>query len=226
MKVLRLENISFSYDGKRRILDDVCLSLEEGTVTALTGSSGCGKSTIAMIACGVIPKSVHGQLKGRVMLYDEDIAKKQIHETAKQISMVSQDPESQLFAPAVMDEVAFGPENLCFAPEKINKSVHNALAAVGMAQFADYSPDKLSGGQQQLIALASILSLGPNIIILDEVAAQVDAQGQELLQTTVKLLKKQKKTLLIIEHGSAFKALYDKAYVLRGSRLCDAGGGL
>ena len=139
MKALVLENISFRYE-KEYILKNICLELESGSVTAITGKSGCGKSTLAKIACGVIPKAVPGELSGRVTVFGEDIAGKEIFETAQAISMVFQEPESQLFAPAVIDEVAFGPENLCFDMEAIQKRVDHALTMVGMKGFYRPSP--------------------------------------------------------------------------------------
>ncbi len=215
MTALRLCDIRFSYDGQRQILDGVSIDVKEGDITAIAGASGCGKSTLAMIACGVIPKAVYGEFSGQVHVFGEDIADKEIFETAEQISMVFQDPEGQLFAPAACDEVAFGPENLCYDMDRINQRIDASLATVGMQDFYDRSPTRMSGGQQQLIALASILSLDPKIIILDEVAAQIDEMGAELLKEAVRVLKRQGKTVLIIEHGSVFETLYDTAYLIQ-----------
>jgi energy-coupling factor transporter ATP-binding protein EcfA2 len=214
MTALSLNDIRFSYNGQRQILDGVSIAVDEGDIAAITGASGCGKSTLAMIACGVIPKAVYGEFSGRVCVFGEDIADKEIFETAEQISMVFQDPEGQLFAPAACDEVAFGPENLCYDIDRINRSIDAALATVGMQDFYDRAPTRMSGGQQQLIALASILSLDPKIIILDEVAAQIDESGAERLKEAVRVLKQQGKTVIIIEHGSVFESLYDTAYLI------------
>ncbi len=224
MKALVLENISFRYDKQEQnILSCVDLELEAGTVTAITGNSGCGKSTLAKIACGVIPKAIHGHLEGKVYLFGEDSADKEIYETAQQVSMVFQEPESQLFAPAVIDEIAFGPENLCFGMDEINARVNDALRTVGMGMegFADRPPHKLSGGQQQLIALASILALQPKIIILDEVAAQVDEEGTVLLKKAVQALKAQGRTIMIIEHEPHFEEFYDRKYCLASGSLVE-----
>jgi len=219
VSVLELKNIHFSYEKKSPILDGVTLSVGKGEIAAISGNSGCGKSTLAMVACGVIPKSVHGRFSGSVTVMGEDIKDKEIFETAQHISMVFQDPESQLFSPQVIDEVAFAPENLCFPMQQINDAALGALQTVGMSDFGTFAPDKLSGGQQQLVALASILSLDPEIIILDEVAAQVDDDGTGLLRTAVKSLKQRNKTVIIIEHGNTFADLYDSAYVLSGGTL-------
>jgi energy-coupling factor transport system ATP-binding protein len=219
MTALELIDISFSYDGKHKILDHASLSLPEGAVASVSGKSGCGKSTLAMIACGVIPKAVQGELSGKVLLFGEDSRNKEIYETADTISMVFQDPESQLFAPAVADEVAFAPENLCFDDKTINERIGRALETVGMGGFGDHAPDRLSGGQKQLIALASILSLEPKIIILDEVASQVDTEGAALLRAAVSALKAQGKTVLIIEHGRVFHELCDIRYDMQDGRL-------
>ena len=219
MTALSLRDVSFSYDGKKKILKNVSLEIEKGDVVAITGSSGCGKSTLAMIACGVIPKAVHGYFSGSVVVLGEDVSDKEIYETADKISMVFQDPESQLFSPAVIDEVAFASENLCYTGDEIAVRVDKALNTVNMQAFKDHSPAMLSGGQQQLVALASILSLDPEIIILDEVAAQIDEEGVLLLNKAVAALKKQGKTVVIIEHGNAFETLYDTVYILEDGHL-------
>lgn len=219
MNALCMSDIRFSYDGKRTILDGVSLTIEKGEAAAIAGVSGCGKSTLAMIACGIIPKSVRGFFSGSVSVFGEDIKNKQIYETAKSISMVFQDAESQLFAPAAVDEVAFAPENLCFDQQSIIGRVNDALMTVGMHDKAGLPPHLLSGGQQQLIVLASILSLDPEIIILDEVAAQIDEKGTDLIAEAIRALKKRGKTMLIIEHSRMFTDLYDTVYNIENGKI-------
>lgn len=223
MNALALRDVHFSYDGQRTVLDDVSLTIERGAAVAIKGRSGSGKSTLAMIACGVIPKAVPGYFSGCVSIFGEDIADRAINETAGWISMVFQDPESQLFAPAVIDEVAFGPENLCMPSCEIHARIDAAMRTVGMESYVEYSPTMLSGGQQQLIAFASILALQPEIIILDEVAAQIDADGVLLIKKAVRSLKEQGKTVLVIEHGDVFLDIYDTVYFLENGHIV-AGG--
>lgn len=219
MKVLSLHDITFCYETGKKILDGLSLELEKGTVTAIFGKSGCGKSTLARIACGVIPNSIEGILTGTVNVLGEDIANKPISETAHKISMVFQEPASQLFAPAVIDEVAFAPENLCLDEQAINERVIQCLETVGMEKFIEYPPHKLSGGQQQLIALASVLALDPEIIILDEVTSQIDEEGKLRIRQAIQKLKEQGKTILMIEHGTDNNELFDKVYVLKEGKL-------
>lgn len=219
MIALSIKDLSFSYDGKRKILDGLYFEAKQGEAIAITGASGCGKSTLAMAACGVIPKTISGGFSGSVFVFGEDIKDKPIAGTARQISMVFQEPESQLFAPAVIDEVAFAPENLCFAQDNIITAITEALNTVGMRGFSDYSPNSLSGGQQQLIALASVLSLGAEVIILDEVTAQTDEAGVLLIREAVKELKKRGKTVIIIEHRKDLRDLCDTVYRMENGRL-------
>jgi energy-coupling factor transport system ATP-binding protein len=219
MTALSLQDVRFSYDGKRNILDGLSLEVEPGEAAAITGASGSGKSTLAMAACGVIPKSVHGEFSGSVFVFGEDIKDKRIFETASNISMVFQEPESQLFAPSVIDEAAFAPENLCFPKDSIISSITDALKAAGMQGLSEYSPNTLSSGQQQLAALAAILSLDPQIIILDEAAAQIDEAGVKLIRGAVKELKKRGKTVIVIEHGNDIKDLCDIVYRMENGRL-------
>lgn len=224
MNALCLKDISFGYEKNKLILRSVSLEVEKGEAVAIKGESGSGKSTLGMVACGVIPKMHKGYFSGRVSALGEDIADKAVYETADKISMVFQEPESQLFAPAVIDEVAFAPENLCLDQKEIMYRIHSALGSVGMAAFSDYSPTALSGGQQQLVVLASILSLNPQIIILDEVTAGIDPQGIGLLQNVVKRLKEQGKTLIIIEHEDFLSEYCDKIYMLRSGSLVKSDG--
>ncbi len=219
MKALNLQNISFGYTSGNPILKDLSLELDAGTVTAIFGKSGCGKSTLAKIACGVIPGVVSGEFSGKVLIQGDDMTGKEISETASKISMVFQEPESQLFAPAVIDEVAFAPENLCFDEDEINRRVADVLKTVGMETFMEYPPHKLSGGQQQLVALASILALEPEIIVLDEVTSQIDEEGKARIRQVVKALKQRGKTILMIEHGQDNKELFDNVYVLEDGKL-------
>lgn len=219
MTALVLNDICFSYSGADRILDGVNLTVESGEAIAITGRSGCGKSTLAMIACGVIPKAVQGELTGSVLVFGENIKDKKLYQTANKISMVFQDPESQLFSPLVADEVAFAPENLCYDMDEINERVKTALEAVNMTKAYSFSPNDLSGGQQQLIALASVMSLDPEIIILDEAAAQIDKDGAKLLHDAVAALKKRGKTIIVIEHERVLGDLCDRTYLLGGGKL-------
>ena len=219
MTALSLKDIRFGYDENDLILDGVNIEIPEGAVVSLRGRSGCGKTTLAMIACGVIPKAVPGYLVGSVTVFGEDISGKAIFETADMISMVFQDPESQLFAPTVEDETAFAPENLCFPSDEINRKVDDALKAVGMCDFRTSPPGKLSGGQQQLAALASILSLDPKIIILDEPASQLDEEGVGLIREAIRNIKAQGRTVVVIDHDRKFEMLYGVELELKDGRV-------
>lgn len=221
MIALSLKNVSFSYDENTRIIDDVSVDIDKGMVVGIKGVSGCGKSTLALIACGVIPKSINGNFAGDVNLFGKNIKGKQIYETAKIISMVFQDPEYQFYSDAVVDEVAFAPENLCYVRDEILASIDKAITFVNMNDYLEVSPRNLSGGQQQLVALASILSLDTEIIILDEIAAQIDKKGIELIKKTIATLKQMGTTIIIIEHKNDFTQFYDKVYTLSMGKLTE-----
>ena len=219
MTALVLKDISFSYNGTDRILDGVNLTVESGEAVGIVGKSGCGKSTLAMIACGVIPKAVEGEFGGSVLVFGEDIKDKKLYQTASKISMVLQDPESQLFSPLVADEVAFAPENLCYDMPEINWRVDNSLEAVNITKAYNHSPNDLSGGQQQLVALASVLSLDPEIIILDEAAAQIDKEGVGLIYDAGAALESRGNEIIIVEHERVLGDLCDRTYILENGKL-------
>ena len=183
---------------------DVEFDIPRKSVFGFVGESGSGKSTVMNLIARFWDPGA-----GRITIGGTDIRQVSPDSLMGQISMVFQDPEGQLFAPSVTDEVAFAPENLCFDAEMINARMRDALDAVGAARLGSLPPDRLSGGQQQLVALASVLALDPAIIILDEVAAQVDSEGVALLREAVKALKARGKTVLIIEHENDFESLYD-----------------
>lgn len=224
MSALCLTDISFAYRKDSPIITHASLTLNEGEAAIIKGRSGVGKTTLAMIACGVIPKSVKGFFSGSVFVLGDDIGDKPIAHTAAQISMVSHEPESQLFAPAVIDEVAFAPENLCLDRDMINERVWHALERLGLEAFADHMPQALSRGQQQLVAFASVLALRPRILILDDIAAGIDTQGRKRLFETVLALKNTGTSLLIIEHEDLFAPLCDFVYVLENGSLIKTGG--
>ncbi|MDX9799998.1 MAG: ABC transporter ATP-binding protein [Spirochaetia bacterium] len=219
MTALKLHDICFSYNSENKVLDHVCMELKEGSASAIHGPSGAGKSTLGMIACGLIPKIVPGFFTGSVEVFSTDIADKKIHQTASLISMVLQDGVNQLFSTSVIDEAAFAPENLCINPKEINRRAETVLDSTGLAAYLQTHPAMLSGGQQKLLALASILTLAPKILILDEPAAGVDEQRVAFLKEIFLKLKNKGKTLLIIEHSQVFSDLCDTVYELKNGNL-------
>lgn len=219
-KLIEVRNVSFSYGiDKRKILRDVNLDIFKGKVIGLVGLSGCGKSTLLYILSGIIPHIYSGQLEGEVKLFGENIKNMKISEITKKIGIVFQDPETQLFSPTVEDEIAFGPENLCVPRDEIGIRIDKALKIVNMEEYRFENPNNLSGGQKQLIAIASVLSMEPEILLFDEIVSQLDNRGKENIKNVLMDLKSENRTLILIEHDYNNLKVADRIMELKDGKL-------
>ena len=200
-KIITIENLTFEYkqaDGEEsiRALDNISLEIDEGSFTAIIGKNGSGKSTLAKNLNGLlIPTSGTVYVDGYDTKDDENIWK--IRQTA---GMVFQNPDNQLVATIIEEDIAFGPENLGVEPAEIRKRVDDALNTVGMYEYRKRPPHLLSGGQKQRIAIAGILALNSDCIILDEPTAMLDPSGRREVLETLKKLNAEGKTVLLITH--------------------------
>lgn len=198
---IKLENVSFSYpmnDGEeQKAINGVSLEIEEGAFVALVGHNGSGKSTLAKLLNGLLAPTA-----GRVLVYGADTAdEKKIFEVRSSVGMVFQNPDNQMIATNVEDDIAFGPENLGVPREEIIKRVDWALEKVGMSEFRHATPFKMSGGQKQRLAIAGVLAIKPRVMVLDESTAMLDPKGREEVMQVVKQLNREEKmTVVHITH--------------------------
>ena len=213
-EILRAENVYFSYkkeDGStEEALKNICLRVAEGELVAIVGHNGSGKSTLAKLINGLnVPDS------GNVFIYDMDTADEDnllnIRET---VGMVFQNPDNQLVATVVDEDVAFGPENLGVPQPEIVERVQEALAAVGMTEFAKRAPHMLSGGQKQRVAIAGALAIHPKMIVFDEATAMLDPKGRAEVVQTMRQLNAQGMTILFITHFMEEVACADRVIVM------------
>jgi energy-coupling factor transport system ATP-binding protein len=226
-EAITVEKLYARYAGEtRNVLDGVNLALKKGEVLALAGLSGCGKSTLCYCICGIFPKLVKGRIKGYIRIFSEDINDMTTAERAKMLGIVFQEPDNQLFSPTIEDEVAFGPENLCIPREETEERITEALASVGMSRYRYDNPANLSGGQKQLIALASVLSMRPEILIFDEAMSQLDTKGRTLIKEQIIRLKNEGKSVLMVEHDFENMSVADRILVLRGGKIHEYEGKL
>lgn len=226
--LIRGENISFSYGGhedsqtaSKELLTNLNFTLEEGEVIGITGPSGCGKSTLCHVLSGIIPKVYPGQISGQVSICGKPIETLNLCGIAQSIGFVFQDPDTQLFSGVIEEDIAFGPENFCLPWEEIDKRIGSALETTGMRAYRYASPEKVSGGQRQLAAIASILALDPKILILDEAMAQLDQVGKELLQSTLCLLRQKGKGIILVEHDLESLQIADKILRMDKGKLIE-----
>ena len=197
--ILTAENLKFRYDSEQPVyaLDGVSTSVKRGEFVAVLGANGCGKSTLAKHFNAILlPES------GKVYVEDMDTSDdSKLYDIRQTVGMVFQNPDNQIVANVVEEDVAFAPENLGVPSEEIRKRVDDALEAVGMSQYVKHAPHLLSGGQKQRIAIAGVLAMEPECIVLDEATAMLDPVGRrEVLAAVEKLNYEQGITVVLITH--------------------------
>lgn len=198
---IHVEGLSFRYPRQKEpTLRDVDLQIQSGECVLLLGSTGCGKSTLALCINGLIPHLLGGEMHGRVYIQGIDTQQCVVGDLARQVGLVFQDPEAQFCMLTVEDEIAFGLENLGLPPAEMDKHIDAALDLVGMSTQRHTRLDRLSGGMKQRLALAAVLAMGPHILILDEPTSNLDPQGTSEFFAHLATLKTRGYTMLLIEH--------------------------
>jgi energy-coupling factor transport system ATP-binding protein len=198
---LVIEDLSFQYRTRPEpAIQNISFELKPGEMLLIAGSSGCGKTTLARCINGLIPRSYRGKRDGKVLLHGKDVAEMQIAEVAQKVGTLLQDPERQIVASNVYNEVAFGPENLGLPREEILERVEAAMKRLGIEYLRDRETFNLSGGEKQKVALAGLLAMNPSILLLDEPLASLDpASAYEALEV-FRSLADEGKTILLVEH--------------------------
>jgi energy-coupling factor transport system ATP-binding protein len=220
--IIQIKNLSFDYiresdEGSETIhaIRDVSLDIEEGSFTAVIGKNGSGKSTLA--------KNLNGLLLptgGKILVNGWDTADEDhIWDIRQTAGMVFQNPDNQLVASIVEDDVAFGPENLGVPPEEIRTRVDQVLKAVDMYDFRTKAPHLLSGGQKQRVAIAGVLAMEPRCIIFDEPTAMLDPQGREEVMSIIRKLHEDGKTVILITHFMDEAAQADRIVIMDDGRV-------
>lgn len=223
--VIEIENLSYDYrnaegESIARGVRNVNLSIERGEFCVLLGHNGSGKSTLAKLLNGfILPDNGFVKVNG-IDTADEE----RIYDIRSKIGMVFQNPDNQMVASIIEDDLAFGPENLGVPREEIEKRITWALETVNMSEHRHRAPNKLSGGQKQRIAIASVLSMLPEILVLDESTAMLDPKGRaEVMETAMRLNQEKGMTVILITHymDEAIKA--DKVIVLNEGEVLAMG---
>lgn len=215
---IKTENLAFSYENDDGIsipaIKNISLQINEGEFVAVLGHNGSGKSTFAKLLNMILTPTA-----GKIFVQDKDITSPDMTEddmfdVRRTVGMVFQNPDNQIVATIVEEDVAFGPENLGIPSDEIRKRVDEALAAVGMTEYAKHAPHKLSGGQKQRIAIAGIIAMLPKCIIFDESTAMLDPLGREELMSTIEKLNREKGiTVIHITHYMNEAARADRVIV-------------
>ena len=214
--VVKLSHIDFRYYGSEvNSLTDVSLEIKEGEWVAIIGPNGSGKSTLAKIMNGLLVPAA-----GQVTIKDLTIDEETVWEARRSVGMVFQNPDNQFVGSTVEDDVAFGLENNGVPRQEMISRIEEALAEVRMSEFTAKEPARLSGGQKQRVALASILALRPDIIILDEATSMLDPNGrQEVIAAIRKIKERFNLTVISITHDLDEASLADRILMMQGGRL-------
>ena len=215
--IISFNNVHFTYPGDDdETLRGIDLEIEEGTFVAVLGHNGSGKSTLAKHMNAILVPE-----EGKVTVAGLDTADENgIIDLRRNIGMVFQNPDNQIVANVVEDDVAFAPENLGVAPEEIRKRVDDALRQVGMYELRKHAPHLLSGGQKQRVAIAGVIAMQPKIIVLDEPTAMLDPQGRaEVVSTVSKLCREKGMTVILITHHMDECVDADRLIVMSNGRI-------
>jgi energy-coupling factor transport system ATP-binding protein len=207
--LVEVQDLSFAYPEGPRVLDAINLRIHPGEFLAIIGQNGSGKTTLAKHIVGLL-----GPGRGRVLLDGRDRATLRASETAREAGYVFQNPDHQLFAPTVAEEVAFGPRNFGLAPEEVQRRSAEALHAVGLEQHLDSDPFLLSKGERQRLAVASVLALRPRLLILDEPTTGLDYREQRRMMSLVSELNRAGIAIVMITHTPWLVAEYARRVVL------------
>lgn len=217
--MIRIENVSFSYGkGEGKQLKNIDLKIKRGEFVLLCGRSACGKTTITKLINGLIPHFIEGDYSGNVFIDNKNIKDMEMYEIAETVGSVFQNPKSQFFNLDTDSELAFGLENMGMEPKQIKSRVEEVIGDLEISFLQNRNVFKLSGGEKQILAIASIYAVNPNIYVLDEPSANIDSKGIQLLHNVLKKLKKAGKTIIIAEHRLHYLIdLIDRAiYINKG----------
>lgn len=225
MPIVEVRSLSYTYPGSTRpTLIDINLSVEEGEFLLLTGPSGCGKTTLCKCLNGLIPNSYGGEFTGQVIIDGLVTTEHPVYEIAQRVGLVFQNPENELFCTSVEREVAFGPENLALPRDEIRRRVEESLAIVGISHLREKSPEELSGGEQQKVAIAALLAMRPKILVLDEPTANLDPVSAQSVLNTLLKLNKSGVTTILVEHRLEMVAhMADRCAIMNEGRLVVVG---
>ncbi len=216
--MLKIENLSFSYPSGEQVLKNINLELDKGFFS-LVGASGCGKSTLCLTLNGLIPQEISGKLEGKVLINGKDTQKYMIKDLATEVGIIFQNPESQLFSLCAEDEIAFGPGNLGLPWEEVKKRVSNILKGLNIEYLRNKSPEEMSSGEKQKIAIASVLAMNPKILVLDEPTANLDPKSSEEIFKILKEISKEK-LIFLTEHDIDKIARYsDEVAVMHEGKI-------
>src|SRR5664280_1913731 len=221
MKVIETKDITYKYPDGTKALDKVNFNVDEGKIVALLGPNGAGKSTLFLHFNGILSPSL-----GSVIIDGDTVKynKKDLMQIRQKVGIVFQNPDDQLFAPTVLEDVAFGPMNMGLPKEEVEVRVKDALLRVGMEGFEKKPPHHLSGGQKKRVAIAGILAMKPKIMVLDEPTSGLDPKGASQILRLLYKLNQEGMTIVISTHDVDLVPLYaSRVYIISNGKIIKEG---
>jgi energy-coupling factor transport system ATP-binding protein len=214
--MIKVEGLSFSYDGIKDVLSHVSFSIEQGQYVTILGHNGSGKSTLAKLLAGLLPLK-----RGTIQLFDLPLNEKNLPLIRPRMGIIFQNPDNQFIGATVADDIAFGLENKLIPHALMQPMIEQVALEVGMKSFLQREPSSLSGGQKQRVAIAGILAMKPDLIIMDEATAMLDPKGKREIRELTLAMKKAnpKLTLISITHDVEEAMLSDEIIVMNEGRI-------
>ncbi|MBE3588012.1 MAG: ATP-binding cassette domain-containing protein [Thermoanaerobacteraceae bacterium] len=217
--IIEIEDLHYTYRDGTRALKGLSLSIPRGSRVAILGPNGAGKSTLLLHLNGLyLPQ------RGKVRVAGLEVNARTAREIKARVGLVFQDPDDQVFSATVAEDVAFGPVNMGLSPQEVERRVQEALAAVNMEAYRDKAPYHLSYGQKKRVAIAGVLAMGPEIIVLDEPMAYLDPRGQDTLLEILNRLHRRGTTILVATHDVDMAAAWaDRVVIVQDGRTLAQG---
>ena len=215
MKQIEVKNLDFSYDEQTHAVKNVSFSIEKGSYTTIIGHNGSGKSTIAKLMIGLLEKN-----SGEISVDGLPLTLENLQEIRNKVGIVFQNPDNQFIGSTVRDDIAFGLENHCVEPEKMDEIINEFAKKVNMVEFLDSEPTKLSGGQKQRVAIARAIVNNPSILLADEPTGALDVKTSAEIMGVFKELNEQGITVIIITHDMEVAEGCERVIEISDGRIC------
>jgi energy-coupling factor transport system ATP-binding protein len=217
---ISIEDLTFTYQGNERpALQNIQAQVEDGTFVVVMGHGGAGKSTLCCTLNALVPKFFRGAYQGRVLIKGQEVSRHRVPEMSRLAGLVLQDFEAQLFSTNVELEMAFGPENHCLPRQEIGHRIQRYLRAVRLEELRNREPASLSGGQKQRLAIGSVLTLEPSVLVMDEATTDLDPLGREEVLSVAKRIREEGRTLLAVDHEPETAVAADQVWLMRDGQV-------
>lgn len=211
--MLIVKDLTLKY-GEKTIFENLSFKLEKGQILAIKGKNGSGKTSLCLIVAGLLKNEENTQISGDVFYDGKNVYGLTVFEKCIEVGLVFQNPENQIFSPLVTEEMVFAPENLAILREEMARRLQNTLKICGIEHLKSKKTSELSGGEKQLLALASVLTMQPKLLIVDEITSRIDSDNKEKVHGILKDYAKQGNSVIIVTHSEKDLEIADKLLLM------------